>query len=39
MLNEATAAVLLFWLRPSVISTWQVWRGIALLAVVWVSTG
>ena len=39
MLIEATAAVLLFWLRPSVIPTWQVWLGVTLLAVVWVSTG
>ena len=33
------SAVLLFWLRPSVIPTWQVGLGIVLLAVVWISTG
>ena len=38
MLVEAATAVLLCWYRPPYIATWQVWLGIALLAVVWLST-
>ena len=38
MLIEGATAVSLFWLCPSGIPTWQVWLGVALLAVVWLST-
>jgi hypothetical protein len=38
MLLEAATAGLLFWLRPPGVSTWQLWLGLALLAVVWLST-
>ncbi len=38
MLIEASTAAMLFWLRPSEISVWQVWLGAALLAIVWLST-
>lgn len=38
MLIEAAAAVLLFWIRPSGIFTWQVWAGAGLLTIIWLST-
>lgn len=38
MLLEAATAVLLLWLRPTGLSSWFVWAGIILLAVIWIST-
>jgi hypothetical protein len=38
MLLEAATAILLFWFRPVEVSTWQVWCGAILLAVIWLST-
>ena len=38
MLIEVATAVLLLWFRPSGVSPWQVWLGVGLLAVVWLST-
>ena len=38
MLVEAAASMLLFWFRPTGMSTWTVWVGIILLAVIWLST-
>lgn len=38
MFVEAATAVLLFWFRPVGILTWQLGSGLALLAIVWLST-
>jgi hypothetical protein len=38
MLIEAATAVLLFWLRPVEILTWQLGTGLALIAIIWLST-
>lgn len=38
MLLEGATALLLFWFRPAGASTWQLLTGLALLAVVWLST-
>ncbi len=38
VLLEGATAVLLFWFRPAGIATWQLWAGIVLLAVIWLST-
>jgi hypothetical protein len=38
MLLEGTTAVLLFWLRPPGVSTWQVATGVILVTVIWLST-
>ena len=38
MLLEALTAVLLFWFRPTAVATWQLAAGLALLAVIWLST-
>lgn len=38
MFVEAATAVLLFWFRPAGILTWQLGSGLALLAIVWLST-
>jgi hypothetical protein len=38
MLVEAATAFLLFWYRPAGVSTWLLALGLALLAVIWMST-
>ncbi len=38
MLVEIATAVLLFWLRPAGVTSWQVWSGITLLTMIWLST-
>jgi len=38
MLVEAAAALLMFWFRPAELSTWQLTIGLALVAVIWLST-
>ena len=38
MLVEAAAALLLFWFRPAGAATWQMWAGVVLLAIIWLST-
>lgn len=38
MLVEGATALLLFWFRPTGVSTWQLWVGLILLAVIWLST-
>ncbi|WP_145058349.1 hypothetical protein [Lignipirellula cremea] len=38
MLVEAATAVLLFWLRPIGLPSWQLWMGVSLLLVIWAST-
>jgi hypothetical protein len=38
MLLEAATAMLLFWIRPIGVSTWQLSVGLALLAIIWLST-
>ncbi len=38
MLLEAVTALLLFWFHPLGVSTWQLWAGVGLLAVIWLST-
>ena len=38
MLVEAVTALLLFWFRPAGVSTWLLSLGLALLAVIWMST-
>jgi hypothetical protein len=38
MLVELTTAVLLFWFRHSEVSSAYLWTGLALLAVIWLST-
>jgi hypothetical protein len=38
MLVEAATALLLFWFRPEGVATWQVWSGVVLLAIIWLST-
>jgi hypothetical protein len=38
MLLEAATAVLVFWLRPPGVPEWQLWVGIILVAVIWLST-
>jgi len=38
MLVEGITALLLFWFRPTGVSTWQLSIGLALLAVIWLST-
>jgi len=38
MLVEAAGALLLFWFRPASVATWQVWAGVILLAIIWLST-
>ena len=38
MLVEAATAVLLIWLRPPGVLTWQLWAGVILVAVIWLST-
>lgn len=39
MLVELGAAAGLAWLRPPVLPAWTVWTGLALLGVIWASTG
>lgn len=39
MLLELMTALLLFWFKPTGVSTWQMAVGLALLAVGWLSTG
>jgi len=38
MLVEGITALLLFWFRPTGVSTWQLSIALALLAVIWLST-
>ena len=38
MLVEGTTALTLFWLRPGGITGAQLWIGVAVLAVIWIST-
>ncbi len=38
MLVEGGTALLLFWFKPTGASTWQLSIGLALLAVIWLST-
>lgn len=38
MLVELASALLLFWIRPSDVSTWDLSIGLSLLAVIWIST-
>jgi hypothetical protein len=38
MAIEAACAVLMVWFRPAGAVAWQVWAGLALLAVIWLST-
>lgn len=38
MLVEGVTALLLFWFRPTGVSTWQLSIGLALVAVIWLST-
>ena len=38
MLVEITTAILLFWFRPVGVASWQVWVGVILLAMIWLST-
>ena len=38
MLAEAATGVLLLWFRPPGAAAWQLWAGLALIAVVWLST-
>lgn len=38
MIIEAITAMLLFWLRPTGVSTWQLAIGLALVVVIWIST-
>ena len=38
MFLEALTAVLLFWFRPTAVPTWQLGAGLALVAVIWLST-
>jgi len=38
MLLEASTALLLFWFPPTGVSTWQLSMGLALVAVIWLST-
>lgn len=38
MLVEGITALLLFWFRPTGVLTWQLSIGLALLAVIWLST-
>jgi len=38
MLVELASALLLFWIRPADISTWELSIGLSLLAVIWIST-
>ena len=38
MLVEGITALLLFWFRPTGVSTWQLSITLALLAVIWLST-
>lgn len=38
MLVEAATAVLLFWFHPAGIATWQLSAGLALIAIIWLST-
>ena len=38
MLVEGITALILFWLRPGGVTGAQLWVGVALLAVIWIST-
>ncbi len=38
MLVELASAVLLTWVRPTVVPAWMVWVGLALVGLMWVST-
>jgi hypothetical protein len=38
MLIEGVTALLLLWLRPPGVATWQTCVGVGLVAVIWVST-
>lgn len=38
MLCEMATAVMLLWYRPSGVDAWCVWLGLALLAIIWIST-
>ncbi|MEZ6065669.1 MAG: hypothetical protein R3B90_08160 [Planctomycetaceae bacterium] len=38
MLIEAVSATLLCWLKPAGLSDWSVWAGLAMLALIWLST-
>jgi hypothetical protein len=38
MLLEVFTALLIFWFRPPGVETWQLWIGLTLLGVIWLST-
>lgn len=38
MFVEAATAVLMFWIHPLGVVTWQLWTAAGLLAVTWIST-
>ena len=38
MLVEGITALILFWLRPGGVTGAQLWMGVALLAIIWIST-
>jgi hypothetical protein len=38
MLVEMASALLLFWIRPADVSTWNLSIGLSLLAVIWISS-
>lgn len=38
MLLELLTALLIFWFRPTGVETWQIWIGLTLLGVIWLST-
>lgn len=38
LVETATSVLLLLWFRPAGVSTWQVWAGVILMGVIWLST-
>lgn len=38
MLLEAFTALLIFWFRPIGVEAWQLWIGLTLLVIIWLST-
>ncbi|HMB91475.1 MAG TPA: hypothetical protein VKP65_11550, partial [Rhodothermales bacterium] len=39
MLVELSTTIALAWWQPASIPGWQIWTGLALLALIWISTG
>lgn len=39
MLVEFGTAIALVWWHPPAVPSWYIWAGLALLAVIWISTG